>query len=142
VPYKGTGPALTALLGNEISVFVSTFASALPHVKAARLRSFAVTSAQRVSALPDVPTVAESGVPGYDYSTWYGLLGRAGTPRPIVASLNKATVAVLESAEVRQRYSSQGMEAIPSTAEAFSAKLKTETDKWTRVIRATGARAN
>jgi tripartite-type tricarboxylate transporter receptor subunit TctC len=142
VPYKGTGPALTALLGNEISVFVSTFASALPHVKAARLRSFAVTSAQRVSALPEVPTVAESGVPGYDYSTWYGLLGRAGTPRAIVESLNKATVAVLETAEVRQRYASQGMEAIPSTAEAFSSKLKAETEKWTRVIRATGARAD
>ena len=142
VPYKGTGPALTALLSNEISVFVSTFASALPHVKAARLRSFGVTSAKRVNTLPDVPTIAESGVPGYEYSTWYGLLARAGTSRAIVDKLNKATVALLETPEVKQRYLGQGMDPIPSTVEAFSAKLKSETGKWTRVIQATGTRVD
>jgi tripartite-type tricarboxylate transporter receptor subunit TctC len=140
VPYKGTGPALTALLGGEISLFVSTFASALPHVKAGRLRAFGVTSAKRSAALPDVPTIAESGLPGYEYTTWYGLLARAGTPQSIVDKLNRATVALLDNADVRQRYIAQGMDPLPSTIDAFAAKLSSETDKWTKVIRATGAR--
>src|SRR5690606_33530484 len=80
VPYKGTGPALTAVMGNQISAFFSTFASALPHAKAGRVHAYAVSSDKRARALPDVPTVAESGVPGYRYSTWYGLLAPAGTP--------------------------------------------------------------
>jgi tripartite-type tricarboxylate transporter receptor subunit TctC len=140
VPYKGTGPALTALLGGEISVFVSTFASALPHVKAGRLRAYGVTSGKRSNALPEVPTVAESGLPGYEYTTWYGLLARAGTSKGILDRLNRATVTLLENPEVRQRYVAQGMDPLPSTVEAFAAKLKSETDKWTKVIRATGAR--
>ena len=140
VPYKGTGPALTALLGGEISLFVSTFASALPHVKAGRLRAFGVTSAKRSAALPDVPTIAESGLPGYEYTTWYGLLARAGTPQSNVDKLNRATVALLDNADVRQRYIAQGMDPLPSTIDAFAAKLRSETDKWTKVIRATGAR--
>jgi tripartite-type tricarboxylate transporter receptor subunit TctC len=136
VPYKGTGPALTALLGNQISVFFSTFASALPHVKAGRLRAFAVTSTKRTTALPEVPTVAESGVPGYEYSTWYGLLSPAGVPRAIVNRLNKDTVAVLNDPGVRQRYLSQGVDPIPSTSAHYAAYLKSETEKWTKVVRA------
>jgi len=136
VPYKGTGPALTALLGNQISAFFSTFASALPHVKAERLRAFAVTSLKRAGTLPEVPTVAESGVPGYEYSTWYGLLSPAGVPRPIVNRLNKETVAALNDPEIRQRYIAQGVEPIPSTAAHFAAYLKSETEKWSKVIRA------
>ena len=95
VPYKGVGPALTALLSNEVSALLSTFASALPHVKSGRLRALGVTSAQRAPALPDIPTIAESGVPGYDYGTWYGLLAPAGTPRAAVEKLNRATTEVL-----------------------------------------------
>jgi tripartite-type tricarboxylate transporter receptor subunit TctC len=136
VPYKGTGPALTALLGNQISVFFSTFASALPHVKAERLRAYAVTSVKRAPPLPDVPTVAESGVPGYEYSTWYGLLAPAGTPRAIVEKLNQTTVAVLNALEYRQRLLGQGMDPVPSTGAHYSAYLKSETDKWTKVVRA------
>jgi tripartite-type tricarboxylate transporter receptor subunit TctC len=136
VPYKGTGPALTALLGNQISVFFSTFASALPHVKAERLRAFAVTSLKRAATLPEVPTVAESGVPGYEYSTWYGLLSPAGVPRAIVNRLNKETVAALNNPEIRQRYLSQGVDPIPSTSAHYAAHLKSETDKWSKVIRA------
>jgi tripartite-type tricarboxylate transporter receptor subunit TctC len=135
VPYKGTGPALTAVLGNQISTFLSTFASALPHVKAERLRAFGVTSAKRVPALPEAPTIAEAGVPGYQYSTWYGLLAPAGTPRAIIQKLNKATVAVLNSPETRQKYAAQGIDAIPSTSAEFSAYLKTETEKWAKVVR-------
>jgi len=134
VPYKGTGPALTALLGNQISVFFSTFASALPHVKAERLRAFAVTSLKRAATLPEVPTVAESGVPGYEYSTWYGLHAPARVPRAIVDRLNKETVAALNDPEIRQRYLSQGVDPIPSTAAHFAAYIKSETEKWTKVI--------
>jgi tripartite-type tricarboxylate transporter receptor subunit TctC len=136
VPYKGTGPALTALLGNQISVFFSTFASALPHVKAERLRAFAVTSLKRAPTLPDVPTVAENGVPGYEYSTWYGLLAPARTPRAIVDKLNRTTVSVLNAPEYRQRLVSQGMDPIPSTPAHYAAYLRSETEKWTRVVRA------
>src|SRR5512134_1577564 len=134
VPYKGTGPALTALLGNQISVFFSTFASALPHVKAERLRAFAVTSLKRAGTLPEVPTVAESGVPGYEYSTWYGLLAPARVPRAILDRLNKETVTALNDPEIRQRYLSQGVDPIPSTTAHYAAYLKSETEKWSRVI--------
>ena len=136
VPYRGTGPAITALLGNEVTVFMSTFASALPYVKAGRLRTFGVTTAKRARALPEVPTIAEAGVPGFNYGTWYGLLAPAGTPRTIVEKLNKTTIAELHSAEVQQRYESQGMDVIPSTPAEFSAKLKSETKKWAKVVRA------
>ena len=136
VPYKGTGPALTALLGNQISVFFSTYASALPHVRADRLRAYAVTSTKRTKTLPDVPTVAESGFPGYEYSTWYGFLAPAGTPRAIVEKLNKAAVGVLKSDKTRERYIAQGMDPLASTSAEYSAYLKTEIAKWTKVVRA------
>src|SRR5215813_9631441 len=95
VPYKGAAPALTGVIGNEVSAFLSTFASALPHVKSERLRAFGVTSSKRAPTLPDTPTIAESGVPGYEYTTWYGLLAPGGTPRVIVEKLNRATAEVL-----------------------------------------------
>ena len=136
VPYKGTGPSLTALLSNEISVSLSTFASALPHVKADRLRAFGVTSAKRAPTLPDVPTLAESGAPGYEYSTWYGLVAPAGVPRAIITQLNTATVAVLNTPEIQQRYLSQGLDPIPSTSAHYTAYLRSETEKWTKVVRA------
>jgi tripartite-type tricarboxylate transporter receptor subunit TctC len=104
VPYKGTGPSLTALLGNEVALCLATFASALPHVKANRLRAFGVTSAQRAPTLPHVPTIAEAGVSGYEYGTWYGLVAPAGVPRRIIDHLNKATVAVLRTPDVQKQY--------------------------------------
>jgi tripartite-type tricarboxylate transporter receptor subunit TctC len=136
VPYKGTGPALTALLGNQISVFFSTYASALPHVKGARLRAYAVTSTKRTATLPEIPTVAESGFPGYEYSTWYGFLAPAGTPRAIVEKLNKAAVTALRSEKTRERYVAQGMDPIPSTPAEYATYLKFEIAKWTKVVRA------
>jgi len=135
VPYKGTGPAVAALVGNQINTFMSTFASALPHVKSGRLNALAVTTAKRAPPLPDVPTVQESGVPGFEYATWYGILTPTGTPKPIVDKLNKTIVAVLSAPEMKQRYARQGMEAIPSTSAAFVKLLKSETDKWAKVVR-------
>jgi tripartite-type tricarboxylate transporter receptor subunit TctC len=136
VPFKGTGPALTALLGNQISVFFSTYASALPHVKADRLRAYAVTSAKRTTTLPDVPTVAESGVPGYEYSTWYGLLAPAGVPAPIIDKLSQTTMSVLKMPDVRERYLSQGMDPAPTTPAEFSKLIRTEMAKWGKVVKA------
>lgn len=136
VPFKGTGPALTALLGNQISVFFSTYASALPHVKADRLRAYAVTSAKRTSTLPEVATVAEQGVPGYEYSTWYGLLAPAGVPRPIIDKLSKSTIAVLSTTEVKERYNSQGMDVVPNSPAQFSSLIKSEMAKWGKVVKA------
>ena len=135
VPYKGVGPALTALLGNEVSALLSTFASALPHVKSGRLRALGVTSAQRAPALPDIPTIAESGVPGYEYGTWYGLLAPAGTPRAAVEKLNRATTEVLASPKTAERYVGQGLTPTPSTPARFAAHLKSEIQKWTKVVR-------
>ena len=136
VPYRGTGPTLTALLGNEITVFFSTFASALPHVKAGRLRAFGVTSEKRASTLPEIPTIAEAGVAGYQFSTWYGMMAPAGTPRAIVEKLNKATVGVLNSQETRQRLLAQGLGPMPSTSAEHAAYLKSEIEKWSKVIKA------
>jgi len=136
VPYKGGGPGLTALLGNQISVYFSTFAPALPHVKAERLRAFGVTSAKRASTLPEVPTIAEAGVPGYQHSTWTGMLAPAGTPRAIVDKLNQSTAGVLNSHETRQKLLAQGIDPMPSTSAEHAAFLKSEIEKWSKVIRA------
>ncbi|MGA0032093.1 MAG: Bug family tripartite tricarboxylate transporter substrate binding protein [Burkholderiales bacterium] len=135
VPYKGTGPAVTALLGNETSAFMSTFASALPHVKSGRLRGIAVTTKNRSPVLPDVPTVEQSGVPGFEYATWYGILTQSAVPKPIVEKLNKTIVAVMSTPDMKQRYARQGMEAIPSTSAEFVKLLRSETDKWAKVVR-------
>lgn len=136
VPYKGTGPAVAAVLGNEISAFLSTFASALPHVKAGRLRTFGVTSAKRAPTLPDAPTIAEAGMPGYEFTTWYGVVVPTGTPRAVIEKLHGTMVTVLNSSELKQRYAAIGMEPIPSAPDALSAKLKSEIDKWGKVVRA------
>jgi len=136
VAFKGTGPALTALLGNQISVFFSTYASALPHVKAERLRAYAVTSAKRTPTLPEVATVAEQGVPGYEYSTWYGLLAPGGVPRPIIDTLSKATLSVLNNPEVKERYVSQGMDVVPTSPAEFDKLIRSEITKWTKVVQA------
>jgi tripartite-type tricarboxylate transporter receptor subunit TctC len=136
VPYKGASPALNALLSQEIMVYLSTFASALPHVKGGRLRALGVTSAKRAPPLPEVPTIAESGVPGYEYTTWYGLVAPAGVRRTIIDRLNRATVAVLSKQEIRKIYESQGLDPIPSTSTYYAAYLRSETDKWTKAVRA------
>lgn len=130
VPYKGIGPAVTAMLGNETTMLVSTFASALPHVKGGRLRALGVTALKRASLLPDVPTVAEAGVSGYEFTVWYGLVVPAGTPRAIVDRLNKETVGQLNAAGVQQRFDAQGLSVTPSTSAHYADKLKSELKKW------------
>jgi len=141
VPYKGTGPALTDLLGGQINMMVSTFASALPHVKSGRMRALGVTTAKRSPATPDVPTLIEGGVAGYDYSTWYGLLAPAGTPKAIIDKLNATNRKVLARDEIKQRLESQGVDPIVNTVAEFTAYVKSETEKWGKVVKATGAKA-
>ncbi|OGA21918.1 MAG: hypothetical protein A3I02_12110 [Betaproteobacteria bacterium RIFCSPLOWO2_02_FULL_67_26] len=136
VPYKGVGPALTSLLGNEITILLSTFASALPHVRARRLQAYGVTTAKRADPLPDVPTLAEAGVPGYEYSTWYGLLAPAGTPRRVIDKVNSAMVATLNSPEVRRIFVAQGLTSIASTPAEFAKYLRSEIEKWAGVVHA------
>lgn len=141
VPYKGTGPALSDLLGGQINMMVSTFASALPHVKSGRMRALGVTTAKRSPATPDVPTLIEGGVAGYDYSTWYGLLAPAGTAKPIIDKLYAANRKVLARDDIRQKLESQGVDPITNTPAEFAAYLKSETEKWGKVVKATGAKA-
>jgi tripartite-type tricarboxylate transporter receptor subunit TctC len=134
VPFKGTGPALNALLGNQITVMMSTFASALPHVKQDRLRAYAVTTLKRAGPLPDVPTLAEEGVQDYEYASWYGLFAPAGTPLSIIDKIHKAAIASLKSPDVLRIYETQGLNATPTTREQFAQYFASETRKWASVV--------
>ena len=138
IPYKGTGPAITDLIGGQVQVMISTFASALPHVRSGRLRALGVTSAKRSPATPDVPTLIEAGVPDYDYSTWYALFMPARTPRPVIDKMNQATRQVLATDDMKQKFDAQGVDAWSSTAAELGAYLRTETGTWGKVVRAAG----
>ena len=138
VPYKGTGPALTDLLGGQVQVMLSTFASALPFVKSGRLRALGVTSTRRSPAAPDVPTLIEAGVPDFEYSTWYGLLAPVRTPRREIMHLNAAARRVLASNQLKQKFESVGIDPLGNTPAEFDAYLKAESRKWGKVVRAAG----
>ena len=138
VPYKGLGPALTDLMGGRLELIISTLASALPHMKANRLRPLAVTTAKRSMFFPVVPTMDEAGVKGYEFSTWYGLLVTAGTPDAIVDRLNTETRKAIASSAVKEQFGAQGLEPATSSAQEFGAYLRSEVAKWGKVIRAAG----
>jgi tripartite-type tricarboxylate transporter receptor subunit TctC len=142
VPYKGSGPAVSDLIGGQINMMFDNMPSSLPHVKAGRLRAIAVTSGKRSPAMPDLPTVAEAGVPGYESVAWFGVLAPAGTPPALVKKLNAEIVKVLKSPDVAQRLASQGAEPVFNTPEEFSALIKTEMVKWAKVIKASGAQVD
>jgi len=135
VAYKGGGPAITAVIAGEVQLYFSTMPAALTQVKAGRLRALGVTSRTRVAAEPNIPTIAESGVPGYDVTGWFGALAPANTPRSAVARLNRDFVAVLAAAEIRERMAGEGLEPAGSTPEQFAAIIKADIAKWTRVVR-------
>lgn len=140
VPYKGLGPALIDLMGGRVQIVVSTMASALPQVKGGKLKPLAVTTANRSTFFPELPTMAEAGVPGYEFSTWYGLLVPGATPKAIVERLNAETVKVLGAPALKEQFSGQGLEATPSSPAEFSAYLKSEVAKWGKVVKASGAK--
>jgi tripartite-type tricarboxylate transporter receptor subunit TctC len=142
VPYKGSAPALTDLIGGQVQLMFDSMPSAMPHVKAGKLRPLAVTTAKRSAALPDLPTVAEAGVPGYDISTWYGLWAPRGTPREVVEKLATETAKVLRLPDVRERYAALGAEPVGNTPDEFAAYCRSELAKWARVVKESGARAD
>ena len=142
VPYKGGGPSVIALLGGQVSLSFATTPSVLPHVKSGKVRGLAVTTAQRSSSMPSLPTVSEAGVPGYDVGSWYGLLVPAGTPKEIMARLNTETARLLKLPDVKERLDAAGFEALVSTPEQYAAFNRSEIEKWTKVVKASGARAD
>jgi len=141
IPYKGTGPAITDLLGGHIPLSFSPIPAVHESANSGLLRMLAVTSARRSSLLPDVPTVAESGVPDFDAVLRYGLVAPAGTPRPIVERLNMALRTALDSKEVRNRLAIEGAEPLPSTPEEYGVDIDREETQWSKVIKASGAKA-
>lgn len=141
VPYKGMGLAITDLIAGHISLVFGTSASVMPHVRAGRLRALATTGAKRSPALLKLPTVAEAGVPGYEAGLWYGFIGPARIPGDIVRRLNAEIVAVLESPDVRDRLASQGVDATPSTPEAFGKLMVSDLERWAKVVQRAGIRA-
>lgn len=140
IPYKGMGPAVIDVLGGQVQATFTGMLPIQPLLRAGRVRALAVTSLQRSPALPDVPTIAETGVPDYEVVTWYGILAPAGVLKPIVARLNKEVVAILMTPEVRQHLQNDGANVIASTPAAFEKMLRIEVAKWAKVVKATGAR--
>jgi tripartite-type tricarboxylate transporter receptor subunit TctC len=138
VPYKGGGPNMNALLGGQIQITVVSVPASLPYVKAGRAKALAVTSARRSPVLPDVPTIAEAGVPGYEAKNWYGMLAPAGVSKPILEKINQQVNEALRARDVADAISKQGADPEGSTPEAFGAYLKSEIAKWSKVIIATG----
>jgi tripartite-type tricarboxylate transporter receptor subunit TctC len=139
VPYKGSAPALTDLIGGQVNLMFDNLPSSLPHIKAGKLRALAVTSGKRSPALPDVPTIAEAGLPGFEASSWFGVFAPAGTPKEIITRLNMEIVKALTSPELKERLAAQGAEAVGNSPEQFAAHIRSETAKWAKVVKASGA---
>jgi len=142
VPYKGAAPSIIALISGETQLTFTTVLVALPHVQTGRLRALAVGSLKRSPVMPDVPTVDESGLKGYESTAWYGLLAPAKTPVAIVEQLHRETVKVIQSPDIRDSLLKQGAEPVGSTPEAFGRLIRADIDKWTKVVKATGARVD
>jgi tripartite-type tricarboxylate transporter receptor subunit TctC len=135
VPYKGSGPALPDVITGRVSMMFENMPGAMPHIRAGTVRALAVTGLRRTSALPEVPTLTESGIVGYESLSWSGIAVPAGTPRDVIARLNREINAILATPEMRQKFVDQGAEAVGGTPEAFAEHAKRERDKWSRVIR-------
>jgi tripartite-type tricarboxylate transporter receptor subunit TctC len=140
VPFQGGGPALVAVLSGEVSLYLGTIPPLLGHMRSGRLRVLAVTTPERDPAVPEVPTVAESGVPGYQAAEWGGIVVRAGTPPAILARLNQEIVTALRSPDLAQRFSAAGARAVGSTPEQFAEHIRRERETWGKVIAAAGLR--
>ena len=142
VPYRGTGPAIVGLMSGEASVMFMPTTNAVPLVKAGRLRALAVTSRERMPAMPELPTVSESGLPSYESSQWYGMLAPAGTPADVLGLLNSHVMKIMQAPDMKQRLTGEGLVAVGSTREQFAAHIKAEITKWAKVIKASGAKVD
>jgi tripartite-type tricarboxylate transporter receptor subunit TctC len=138
VPYKGGAPGMVALLGGQIQLYFATISTALPHIRAGKLRALAVTSARRSVAAPEFPTIAEAGVPGYQHASWIGTLAPAKTPRPVIARLNAEAIRAVHLPEVKAALLKEGLEAVGNSPEEFGAIIRDEVAKWARVVKAAG----
>ena len=142
VPYKGGGPALTAVLAGEAQVGFISSVAAMPHVASGRLRALGITSAKRSPALPELVSVAESGLPGYEFTTWFAILGPRGLPEPVMATLHKGLLTALKSPDVRERLAKEGAEVIGSSPAELGTFLQSEIAKWAEVVKAAGLKAD
>lgn len=142
VPYKGASPAFTDLVGGQVSLMFANMASSFPHVRAGRLRALAVTGSKRSVAAPELPTIDEAALPGYEANAWFAVLGPRGMSAAIVEKLNRAIVGILESTDVRERLIAQGVEPMTSSPEELGRFLASQTVKWTRIVKESGARAD
>ena len=138
VPFKGSGQSIISQVAGEIAANFPSVPTAMPYVKAGRLRGIGVTTLRRVEVLPDVPSIAEAGLPGYEATQWFGLLAPAGTPRPIIDRLYQESSRALRSADMKERMTAEGLEVVGSTPEEFASYIRSETEKWTQVIKAAG----
>ncbi|MSP98851.1 MAG: tripartite tricarboxylate transporter substrate binding protein [Betaproteobacteria bacterium] len=138
VPYKGQGPALIDLLAGHVSLTMASMQSVLPHVRSGRLRAYGVSSTKRATVAPDIPTIAEAGVPGYEVVQWFGVLAPANTPRDIIGKLHTGIVRAVQDPVIRERFISDGAEAVGSTPEAFAAIIRADLGKWSKVIKDAG----
>jgi tripartite-type tricarboxylate transporter receptor subunit TctC len=141
VPYKGGAPAMVDLVAGRVELVFATAASAVPQIKAGKIKGIAVTTGRRSALMPELPTIAEAGLAGYDANNWYGLMVPANTPRAIIDRLNAETVKVLNMPEVKTFLFNQGLEAAPSTPEEFGAYIRSERAKWAKIVKASGAKA-
>ncbi|HET9337661.1 MAG TPA: tripartite tricarboxylate transporter substrate binding protein [Casimicrobiaceae bacterium] len=142
VPYKGSAPAITDLLGGQVQLMFDNLPPSLPHIRAGKLRALAVTTSERAPALPDVPTVAESGLPGFEASSWFGLLAPAGTPREIVVKINGEIARWLVTPEAKEKMIAIGANAKGGTPEDFAKHIADETAKWAKVVKESGAKVD
>ena len=142
VPYKGSGPMLIDLMGGQTSMAFDNLSAAIQHIKAGKLKALATTGPQRAPALPDVPTVSEAGLPGYDSTSWNAIYVPAGTPKEIVERLNKELRAILESPETRKYFAEQGAQAGGGTPQELDAFMRAETAKWAKVVKESGAKVD
>lgn len=139
IPYRGSGPALMAVLGGETQLAIADITTVSAQIKSGRVKALGVLSRERSALAPDIPTLQESGLPGFESAGWFGILAPGATPAPVVQRLNAEITAVLRSPDVRERFAAAGLEPLPSTPEAMAALMKTETVKWAKVIKESGA---
>ena len=142
VPYKGSAPATTDLLGGQVQAMLDNMVTLIPHVKSGKLKAIAVTSKGRVPNLPDVPTVSESGLPGFETGTWYGIAAPAGTPKEVVDKLNKEIVRIITAPDVREQLIEKGLQPVGDTPEQFAAHIVAEREKAGRIVKSANIKVN